>query len=52
MVRLRYAPGMVEVRSWYDRGTLMVCFWYAHRCGSGSVRYFNFIGRYCSYIVM
>ena len=37
VVRWRYASGAVEVHSWYGQGKLMVCFWYAHQCGSGTV---------------
>ena len=43
VVRSRYARGAVNVRSWCGRGMLVVRFRYVQRCGSRSVRYFNFL---------
>ena len=49
MVWLRYACGAVEVCSLYGRGALPVR---SPGCGSGSVRYFNFLsdGIVCRYL--
>ena len=50
--RSRYARSAIEVRSWCGRGTLVVHFRYAHRCGSGSVRYFNFLSGGTVYVYL
>ena len=42
-VRSQCGQGSVVVRSSYARGAVEVRCQYAHRCGSGSVRYFNYL---------